>query len=860
MNNCLRTYGYKDIDLAIKRLNNKNDYCPLKKNIPIVELQELLKVRLLTMSPSLHDVVVEMELKFRKEVADTAAAKQLLLLAQEKSCDASVDKDKATMATKPKGKRRGKIIYKDGTDLAAYYFDWEMDLSDLDNEGERTYDDNDPGCWYRGHIVGPRWTSQNKLVYECKFDTPRQHLHEFTSGNVTKLIKSFEENKHDCGWTTQSTLPHVINLQRDMSVRRFFERHELPKNHNPEDGLLGAYVNGTISEIRELNSSFEYKIFYEAPISSEMWSNLDVTRCYRATYTLTATYRIVPPSLTIPGTPNADVQDMNDDMNKQQIPGTVEQLIVAIVDKEAAKVKEVDENRGEGGERDTSPTELGSKGVNNEASVATPTGMDAPPLIDDMNKLQLPGTVDKSENKIEIPEQLRVANVDKEAAKVNNEAPEATSAGMDAPPLKTIKKKSLKLIKKKPSKNFVVTGPTTKYTKEQKDLRARCFPCLQCGDPADGAHQCGFCFCHVHVFCTDPFPGTSEGFGQLRICPACRKSHGANGLLANNSTAPTVPRLPTPPSTSPAEESMSDKASDSEMTSWIEKGIAVPLGTTKPKKRKHVDERPDVLSSENPETSGGKEIMGISQAPRSETTGYEPSSMTPHAHKGGSEAVDNEEVTNEEDVETKATKVKTKKRKVSKNTTTRAVGECLVPVHTPENNGVVGSKVPKSTKEKKRRLVDQFLKAKKVLKKAIIDTNLEPSKNKSAKMKLKRLVRQFLKDEKAVTGDCRDIMLQIENQDAPDHKQLDVTAPNNTEDGSKDYVWFWDTKKNDWVAKKKISKPRRKYLKNHKQKNWILGMRRLWKTPQKDLLIEKISIRRNEMNTVCKFHIPNINM
>jgi hypothetical protein len=67
-NDRLQTYGFKDVNLAIKRLNNKNDYCPLKKNIPTAELQELLRERILTMSPSLHDVVAEMEAKFRNEV------------------------------------------------------------------------------------------------------------------------------------------------------------------------------------------------------------------------------------------------------------------------------------------------------------------------------------------------------------------------------------------------------------------------------------------------------------------------------------------------------------------------------------------------------------------------------------------------------------------------------------------------------------------------------------------------------------------------------------------------------------------------------------------------------------------------
>jgi hypothetical protein len=41
----LVTYGYKEVDLGLKRLNNKDDYCPLKKNTPREELARLFKAR-----------------------------------------------------------------------------------------------------------------------------------------------------------------------------------------------------------------------------------------------------------------------------------------------------------------------------------------------------------------------------------------------------------------------------------------------------------------------------------------------------------------------------------------------------------------------------------------------------------------------------------------------------------------------------------------------------------------------------------------------------------------------------------------------------------------------------------------------
>jgi hypothetical protein len=248
------------------------------------------------------------------------------------------------------------------------------------------------------------------------------------------------------------------------------------------------------------------------------------------------------------------------------------------------------------------------------------------------------------------------------------------------------------------------------------------------------------------------------------------------------------------------------------MTSWIEQGFGVPLGTKKPTKRIHVDERPVTSISEIPEPCGGKDIKAIAQAPGSE-------------------------IPNGDHAKRMTTKVKTKKRK-----------------------GVVVAKIPKSARHKKRRLVKEFMMAKKDLENEIKATVLQGTKNKLAKKKLKLLVRHFLQDHKAATGDCRDKNLQSEKQNAPDNKPKKGKAADTSEKASKDYVWSWDDKKNDWVAKKKNRKPRKKYLLNHMKNNWILGMRRLWKTAQKDLMIAKISIKRNELNTVRKIQKPIFNV
>jgi hypothetical protein len=63
--------------------------------------------------------------------------------------------------------------------------------------------------------------------------------------------------------------------------------------------------------------------------------------------------------------------------------------------------------------------------------------------------------------------------------------------------------------------------PTSRYTMDKKKLKKRVFPCPVCGEGADGSHQCGDCYAHVHVICGKPYEGSPEGFGQLQCCGKC---------------------------------------------------------------------------------------------------------------------------------------------------------------------------------------------------------------------------------------------------------------------------------------------------------------------------------------------------
>ena len=66
-----------------------------------------------------------------------------------------------------------------------------------------------------------------------------------------------------------------------------------------------------------------------------------------------------------------------------------------------------------------------------------------------------------------------------------------------------------------------VDRPRGLYTAANKHLRKRVFPCPCCSDAADGSHQCGACFQHVHVFCASQYKDSPEGFGQILSCGQC---------------------------------------------------------------------------------------------------------------------------------------------------------------------------------------------------------------------------------------------------------------------------------------------------------------------------------------------------
>jgi hypothetical protein len=83
--------------------------------------------------------------------------------------------------------------------------------------------------------------------------------------------------------------------------------------------------------------------------------------------------------------------------------------------------------------------------------------------------------------------------------------------------------------------------PGALYTKNDKMLRKRNFKCAMCNNDADDGHQCGACFRHVHGCCGEPWPGSEEGYGQVRMCGDCKQPDGLAGGADAASFTPEGP-------------------------------------------------------------------------------------------------------------------------------------------------------------------------------------------------------------------------------------------------------------------------------------------------------------------------------
>jgi hypothetical protein len=162
----LTPYGFKDINLAIRRLLTRDELCPMKINLPSWSLHNCLIDRN-GASPPLAELVAALETKYltrpptkKAKKADTAIPPATGLAPKKPRKKARVNNKKRAKRPsanpKPIKHKRTMAAIPIGSDIAAYYYDSEMALHGEKEEIIPCREGVEPGRWYRGHILGER--------------------------------------------------------------------------------------------------------------------------------------------------------------------------------------------------------------------------------------------------------------------------------------------------------------------------------------------------------------------------------------------------------------------------------------------------------------------------------------------------------------------------------------------------------------------------------------------------------------------------------------------------------------------------------------------------------------------------------
>ncbi len=338
-----------------------------------------------------------------------------------------------------------------------------------------------------------------------------------------------------------------------------------------------------------------------------------------------------------------------------------------------------------------------------------------------------------------------------------------------------------------------VDPPSSRYTMDEKKLKQRVFPCPGCGEGADGSHQCGDCFAHVHVICGKPYEGSHEGFGQLLQCGKCNDPYDdgtctqvwheeeiVNGQQSSNASPEEV-----------VQHSQNKVELERVLLAQFIAGlpkVASPDTSQKPKRKKVVG---------NAEKKKRKrEILKLLEDLRS-----------------------------------------TKKSKAANRS---AHGGSDVPEH---NGG------KRKRKQEIQKLVEEL---RLLMKKKAPDTSahvVDEYPQYNAKIQSTDIKEHVAKSGPSGSVNSSTMMEQHTryNEQAEDGIQWD-----NDE-------WYWDEGYQTWVFHR-TTKARPKDLTNKMERNWLLGMRRNWETEKKAKMIDKITIKRNNMNMIRTFTCPQIEL
>ena len=368
--------------------------------------------------------------------------------------------------------------------------------------------------------------------------------------------------------------------------------------------------------------------------------------------------------------------------------------------------------------------------------------------------------------------------------------------------------------------------PSAIYKKFQKLLKKRSFPCPTCGNAADGSHQCGVCFAHVHVICGTPFEDAEEGYGQLLYCQHCDPGQRVSS-----------PQFPRPPATSPDAGWTNEGAETYDQTQLWEEDEE-PIGSQAPQPDAFVGAARDTTVN-GPASSDAAEVDRLAIAQFLKAL---PLKGTQDNLK---EAVQTSQLFHEP----------TKKRKCGKANKKRS----WQPDMTMQEQGGRADVNGKSTlvKKKKRKVGptnEKSMGTQGIKKTVEVGTAYTDAKGTQGKKK-KRKVNLANED-----GNESAVNRTIEELGANNVWNENETGTENNDD--EDYnmnEWYWDDTIGTWArwsekfqtwVYTETKRVRKKDLTNKMEKNWSMGMRRNFNIAKKDKMVAKITIKRDKINTV----------
>jgi hypothetical protein len=364
-------------------------------------------------------------------------------------------------------------------------------------------------------------------------------------------------------------------------------------------------------------------------------------------------------------------------------------------------------------------------------------------------------------------------------------------------PGETIRQESRK---KRRKKRAYTVPPTALYTTSEEKLKRRVYACPVCQAPADGSHQCGYCFAHVHELCGLPFEGNCDSYGQRMDCGQCGTGNGEQEL-----TQPWVEDN-TPQDMIAADDDNNADLQEARMHSFVKTDVlAYPAAGNKVRHKK-ISRKKNVrkTSVRKKDSDKGNPDKSIEAAPK--WVGEETAIM---------------------DLES-----------VEAKNVERLEAARFIASLNPGATSVVST-------------CKEVLRKKVMLKKAM-------RRKRSKELMNKKKKRQMSHREEEVAPHIKKLKGMSEAPQTITAETVGMERANNEGyDEPQRGEWYWDYDYDTWVHTGTKRSVRRKNLSNRLEKNWVLGMRRNWNTDKKAKMIAKMTIKRDKLATVFELYYAN---